>query len=81
MGRLNEYGLDWPELQYIESKVLMATLIDLMDDHDVCALPIHDGVIVAAPHKDVAERVFRCSFQNVVGVIPSIAVKGRMPRA
>ena len=76
MGRLNEHGLGWPELQYIESKVLMATLLELMDDHHVCALPIHDGVIVAVSHAGVTEEVFKRTFEEVVGVRPNISVKG-----
>ncbi|SHE35896.1 hypothetical protein SAMN05444339_101146 [Loktanella atrilutea] len=78
MGRLNEHGLGWPELQYIESEVLMATLLELMDDHDVCALPIHDGVIVAVSHADVVERVFSGNFERLVGVRPNISVKGKL---
>lgn len=77
MGCLNEYGLGWPELQYIESQVLIATLLELMDEHDVCALPIHDGVIVAVSHADVTEEVFRRSFEAIVGVRPMISLKGR----
>jgi hypothetical protein len=80
MGRLNEHGLGWPELQYIESKVLMATLLKLMDNHDVCALPIHDGVIVAVSHADVTEEVFKRTFEVVVGVRPMVSTKGITPK-
>lgn len=76
MGRLNEHGLGWPELQYIESEVLMGTLLELMDDQNVCALPIHDGVIVAVSHAGVTEDVFKSNFEKIVGVRPMVSIKG-----
>jgi hypothetical protein len=58
----------------------MATLLKLMDNHDVCALPIHDGVIVAVSHADVTEEVFKRTFEVVVGVRPMVSIKGITPK-
>ncbi|VDS09898.1 hypothetical protein PARHAE_03106 [Paracoccus haematequi] len=44
--------LDWADLQFIESEVLISAILQLGEDCDIPALPLHDSIIV--PKKDTA---------------------------
>jgi hypothetical protein len=55
------------ELMALESKVLVAVLLSLINN-DVPALGMHDGLFVPAPWKDLAADVMRSTALEVTGV-------------
>ena len=69
-----ESPIDWGDLQYVESKVMMETVETLAFTHDVPCLPVHDSIIVAAHHLELASRVLKEAFRSVVGVSPHLKV-------
>jgi hypothetical protein len=75
LAELKSRRLDWARLQYSESRMLMATLVELMDAHGVVALPVHDCIIVPVPQKDLGMEVFKRNFKQVCGLTPVITVK------
>jgi hypothetical protein len=75
LAELKSRRLDWARLQYSESRVLMATLVELMDAHEIVALPVHDCIIVTASKKDLGMEVFKRHFKQVCGLTPVITVK------
>jgi hypothetical protein len=75
LAELKSRRLDWARLQYSESRMLMATLVQLMDAHGVVALPVHDCIIVPVSQKDLGMEVFKRNFKQVCGLTPVITVK------
>ncbi len=69
-----ESPIDWGDLQYVESKVMMETVETLAFTHSVPCLPVHDSIIVAAHHQELAAQVLKDVFRSVVGVTPHLKV-------
>ncbi|MBS1302552.1 hypothetical protein [Loktanella sp. SALINAS62] len=76
LGELKARGIDWASLQYDESRMLMGTLLELMDVHGVVALPVHDCIIVQVSQKDLGVEVFERNFKSVCGLTPIVTFKG-----
>jgi hypothetical protein len=81
--RLETSGISTLDLQYHESEILRMAMEELRETHDVPSLPIHDGLIVAFKHLQVAEgelvRAFGKYIESETGqvcqVIPSVKRK------
>jgi hypothetical protein len=54
------------ELFIHESEIMVATVLDSLDK-GVIVLPIHDGLLVAEPHKEVARRAMQEAFWEHTG--------------
>lgn len=65
----------WGELQYIESEVVSNTITRLAFECDIPALPIHDSIIVAVEHREIAARVFSECFEARIGCMPMLKNK------
>jgi hypothetical protein len=76
LQELKKGVLGWAELQYKESRMLMASLVELMDAHTVVALPVHDCIIVPVSQKDLGVEVFKRNFEVVCGLTPEVTVTG-----
>jgi hypothetical protein len=46
--------LSWANLMWIESEIMIKTMLDLMRDHSVPSLSVHDSLIVPASKADLA---------------------------
>ncbi len=66
----------WGDLQYIESCIIVKTMLRLARDHGIPAYPVHDSIIVPVSKAKVAEQVLREAFKEEVGVYPALSVKG-----
>ncbi len=65
----------WGELQYIESEALLDTLTKLAFEYNIPALPVHDSIIVAVEHHEIAKRVFSECFESKIGCLPTLKSK------
>lgn len=65
----------WGELQYIESEALLNTITKLAFDCNIPALPVHDSIIVAVEHQEIAATVFTECFQARIGCQPTLKRK------
>lgn len=74
LGDWGESPIDWGDLQYVESKVMVKTVETLAFTHGVPCLPVHDSIIVAAHHQELASQVLKEAFRSVVGVNPHLKV-------
>lgn len=59
--------LNWADLQYLESQVLIRTILELGEEHNIPALPVHDALIVAEKHAGFAQERFSEVFEEVIG--------------
>jgi hypothetical protein len=55
----------WADLMYWESVVMVSTMVDLMRDHNIPSLPVHDSLIVAQSATNTAEQVLKARFQSI----------------
>jgi hypothetical protein len=66
--------IDWGDLQFVESQVIMQTIENLAFLHGVPCLPVHDSIIVPSSDQDLASQVLREAFGSIVGVVPHLKV-------
>lgn len=76
LHHLSPGRLDWADLQFIESEVLISTILELGEKYDIAALPIHDSIIVPKAEDEWAHICLGDSFKGLVGRRPIIEVKG-----
>jgi hypothetical protein len=55
----------WADLMYWESAVMVATMLDLMREHGIPSLAVHDSLIVSQSAINVAATALRARFQTV----------------
>lgn len=73
IGKWKDIHYQWYDLQFIESEVVLKATHFLATKRDICALPLHDALLVPASKADEAERVLSRCFVEVVGVEPTIS--------
>lgn len=74
--RLNDHGIDVYRLQYVESKIILRAMLNLIRDHQVPSLPVHDCLIVRYRDQNVAQAYLDEAFFSEVGIHPTITRKG-----
>ncbi len=69
-GRVRDYG----DLMFIESQVIIGTMLDLKRNHGVPSMPVHDSLIVPHTQRKLAEQLLREHFRRMTGVVPRLEV-------
>ena len=72
MKRLQESGMSWSKLQFLESKAFLSVMLKLMDEHHVPSLPVHDSLIVPKAKAELAEDLLTKAYTDQIGVAPLI---------
>ena len=72
-------GISWARLQFIESQAIVATMLQLMRDHRIPALPVHDSLIVPRSAYHVADYLLEEEIKSVTGQRP-LPLKLSIPR-
>lgn len=73
IGKWKDIHYKWYDLQFIESEVILKATHFLATERDICALPLHDALLVPQSKADEAEKVLSRCFVEVVGVKPTIS--------
>lgn len=74
LGEVQPYSMDWGKLQYLESECFVETLLQLGRSHGISALPVHDSLIVAERHGEVAKYELIKAYQQRFGITPEVRV-------
>ena len=69
---LKDQGWTCHHLQYVESEILMNTMLTLADVYSVPCLPVFDSLIVRASDRPVTERVLSLIFKERTGFVPRL---------
>ncbi|SOC21377.1 hypothetical protein [Rhodobacter maris] len=72
LAKLKRGSLDWARLQYEESECFMECLLRLGREFGIAALPIHDSLIVAKAHEDMARTILVCAYAARFGFDPEV---------
>ena len=75
MAEWPESGLNWSNLMFIESEVIISTMQELMLKHQVPSLPVHDCIIVRESDEELGMKVLSKQFRKIVGIEPRLKVK------
>jgi hypothetical protein len=73
-SEINGRVLDWADLMFIESQIIISTMLVLKRDHGIPSLPVHDSLIVPRSKVWRAQEVLTGQFQEMTGCIPSLKV-------
>lgn len=71
LAKLGEHKtrVGWAELMYLESQAMVATMLELMDDH-IPSLAVHDSIIVPALKEQRARSVLTDCYRKVTTATP-----------
>jgi hypothetical protein len=69
---LNGRIYSWADLMYLESLVMLSTMLDLMLQHTTPSLSVHDSLIVPVSKAEVASETLRSRFQDQQKVVPRL---------
>ncbi len=72
---LKANDIDWGKLQYVESCIIVDTLDDLMKNHDVVALPVHDSLICRKSEAELVYARLSFWFERHTGLVPKLNTK------
>lgn len=67
--------INWANLQFIESEIILATMLKLMKFCNAPSLPVHDSLIVSDKNIVMASAFLKDIFRRKVGVEPYVKVK------
>jgi len=65
----------WSNLMFIESEVIICSMLELMLQYEVPSLPVHDCIIVRKSDQELAMKVLSEQFMAKVGIEPRLKVK------
>jgi predicted nucleic acid-binding protein len=63
---------------WFESNVMVSTMLELMREHQIPSLSVHDSLIVPARSAEIAQTLLKEKFQSQLGVTPQL--KTNWPR-
>jgi hypothetical protein len=71
LAKLGEHKtrIGWAELMYLESHAMVATMLELMDDH-IPSLAVHDSIIVPAIKEQRARSVLTDCYKKITTATP-----------
>ena len=60
----------WARLQFVESEVIVGSLLSLIRLHSIPALPIHDSILVRQEDAVLAKETLSRVFRSHTGIVP-----------
>ena len=67
--------ISWSNLMFIESEIIIGTMLELMNDHNIPPLPVHDCIIVRKSDQELAIRILSEQFYKQTGLVPKLKIK------
>ena len=67
--------IGWSNLMFIESEIIISTMLELMNDHNILSLPVHDCIVVRKSDQELAMRTLPEQFYKQTGEVPKLKVK------
>ena len=80
LKRLGDKGVEWADLMYTESEVILGTMVHLMH-LDIPSLSVHNLIIVPLSKAETAAKFLLDHFSHATGVFPGLSTKSKRPGA
>ena len=74
MANWSSGDIGWSNLMFIESEIIIGTMLKLMNDHNIPSLPVHDCIIVRKSDQELAMRILSEQFHKQTGLVPKLKV-------
>jgi len=71
----NNCNYRWPELMYIESEIVIGTMLELMRSYSIPCYSVHDSIIVRKKDQITATEVLKNQFLDKVNIEPRLKIK------
>lgn len=68
-------GHSWGTLMFLESQAMLGAMLELMDDHGIPSLSVHDSIIVRARDEEIAQGVLARHYEDVCGLKPFLVAQ------
>ena len=65
----------WSNLMFIESEIIISTMLEFMNDHNIPSLLVHDFIVVRKSDQELAMRIISEQFYKQTGEAPKLKVK------
>jgi hypothetical protein len=65
----------WPELMFIESEIVIGTMLELMRSYSIPCYSVHDSIIVLKTDQDTAIEILNNQFLAKVNIEPRLKMK------
>lgn len=75
LNSLEPIHCDWGKLQFMESEVIIATMLDLLERGGFGVLSVHDSIIVPKSIQPIAMAALSSHFTRIIGLAPRLEVK------
>lgn len=75
LHHLSPNTLDWADLQFLESEVLVKVILQLGEEHGIPALPVHDSIMVPKDAAEIARTCLGTTYKAITGQMPMIETK------
>ena len=75
MTNIPSEDIGWSKLMYMESEIVIGTMLELMNEHNAPALPVYDCVIVRRSDQELAMKILSEQFHKQTGLVPKLKVK------
>lgn len=75
IGRLEEIGIDWSDLMYVESEAMLTAMLVMMRSKKIPSLVVHDALIIPKAELDCAILAIEESYHARCGIRPRLKVK------
>lgn len=73
-AQLKVSPLDWSKLQFIESEAFLSVILQLMREHNVAALPVHDSLIVPLSQVVLVSGLLKDAYIQKANISPELRV-------
>ncbi len=74
LARWGQTNQGWADLMFLESKAIITTMTDLMEQ-DIPSLSVHDSLVLPASKRAVAEKVLSARYRWATGAMPKLVVR------
>jgi hypothetical protein len=75
LRRWGQTDQGWADLMFLESKAIITTMTDLMRDHSMPSLSVHDSLIVPASRRALAEEALSARYRWATGATPKLVTR------
>ena len=65
----------WADLMFIESEIVIGTMLELMQSYGAPSFPVHDSIIVRKSDTELALDILSQKFSSKTGIRPKLKVK------
>ena len=72
---IHKSKVTWADLMFIESEIVIGTMLELMRSYGAPSFPVHDSIIVRKSDTELALDILSQQFSSKTGIRPKLKIK------